>query len=303
MSRVRPLLFVLVVLPFLTIRGLAQGGQTGLSFLKLGVGGRSVAMGEAHAALANDASATYFNPAGLVEGEKVDILIMHKEWFQDIRTEYLGVALPFGNFALGLGINTTNVGEIELRTRPGPPEGTFSSHDFALSASMAMKVSPALNAGISVKYLYEKIFVDETSGIAADVGLLYKPPLEGLKFAVVGSNIGSMREFRTEKVKLPALLRVGASYNRGLDRLHSSLTMGTDFLKVFREEKVRLHTGAEINYEEKVAFRAGYTFGYETRGMTFGIGISRDILRLDYAFTPQSQDFRSGHTISIGVQL
>ena len=150
----------------------AQSGQTGLSFLKLGVGARSIAMGEAHAAMATDASATYYNPAGLFGATKADIMIMHKEWFQDVRTEFIGVNIPFADYALGFGINTTNIGDIQLRTRPGPSEGTFSSHDFALGASFAMNVAPSLNAGITLKFLYEKIFVDEASGVAADIGVL-----------------------------------------------------------------------------------------------------------------------------------
>jgi hypothetical protein len=38
-------------------------GNTGLSFLKLGVGARSIAMGEAFVSLADDGTAYIYNPA------------------------------------------------------------------------------------------------------------------------------------------------------------------------------------------------------------------------------------------------
>ena len=280
-----------------------QSGQTGLSFLKLGVGGRSVSMGETHAAIASDASATYYNPSGLIEGKNIDVMFMHKEWIQGVKTEFLGVNIPFTDCAIGLGINTTNVGDIQLRTRPGPAEGTFSSHDFAIGISFAAKVSPSLDAGVTLKYLYEKIFVDEASGTAFDLGILYKSPIEGLKLAFVGSTFGSMGSLRAEKIKLPSLLRVGSSYTHEIDALQSTLTLGADAIKVFKEEKAHLHTGAEVDYQQVIAFRLGYLFGYETRGLTVGLGVRKDFLRLDYGFSPQSDDVSNGHTISVGVEF
>ena len=294
---------LLVALSFFLSEALAQGGETGLSFLKLGVGARSVGMGEAHAAIADDASATYYNPGGLAEANKTSILVMHKEWIQDVRTEFLGVNIPFEDFAVGIGINTTNIADIQLRTQPGPSEGTFSSHDFAGSISIARRIIPELSLGASLKFLYEKILVDEASGVGFDVGALYNSPIEGLRFAVVGSNFGSMGSLKSENIQLPGLLRIGSAYLHEVDMFHSMLTLGADVVKIFREDKAHLHTGLEVNYQETVSFRVGYLFGYETRGLTTGLGLQRDIFRLDYAFGPQSQDLNSGHTLSVEVEF
>lgn len=296
-----PLAFLVSAL--LTSTLFAQGGQTGLSFLKLGVGARSIAMGEAYTAIANDASATYYNPAGLAQVEKTDIMVMHKEWFEGVRTEFLGVRVPLGRYALGLSINTTNISGIELRTRPGPPEGTFSSHDFALGLSFATRVSSSLKAGLSAKFLYEKIFVDEASGAAIDLGLLYELPLEGMKVGASASNLGSMGRLGAEKIKLPALLRVGSSYSRDLPSVQSTVTAAADVVKVFKEDKAHLHTGAEVSYHRTVSVRLGYLFGYEARGITVGIGMMKALFRLDYAFSPHFQSLDAGHTISLGVEF
>jgi hypothetical protein len=81
------------------------------------------------------------------------------------------------------------------------------------------------------------------------------------------------------------------------------LTLGADILKVFREDNTHLHTGVEVNYQELVSFRLGYLTGYETRAFTAGLGLHRGIFKLDYGFSPQSQDLNSGHTLSIEVEF
>ena len=64
---------------------LAQAGTTGLTFLKLGVGGRSLGMGEAYSAIASDPTAMYYNPAALSLSKTPQLLLMHKSWVQDTK--------------------------------------------------------------------------------------------------------------------------------------------------------------------------------------------------------------------------
>ncbi|HMK39678.1 MAG TPA: hypothetical protein VK569_10080, partial [Bacteroidota bacterium] len=71
-----------------TSRVLAQPGQSGMAFLKLGVSGRGTAMADAAGAIVSGAAATYYNPAGLVPGEgpgATQLMFMHREWIQDTR--------------------------------------------------------------------------------------------------------------------------------------------------------------------------------------------------------------------------
>jgi long-subunit fatty acid transport protein len=57
-------------------------GTTGAAFLKIGVG-RSTAMGDAFVAIADDASASYFNPAGLARVNR-QIALNHVDWIADV---------------------------------------------------------------------------------------------------------------------------------------------------------------------------------------------------------------------------
>jgi len=281
----------------------AQAGKTGLAFLKLGVGGRAVAMGEAHVALAADASATYFNPAGLAAVQRTDVMLMHKEWFQGVQTEFLAVVVPLGGIAAGLSINTTNIRDIQVRTRPGPPEANFSSHDFSLGLSLGSNIRSSFNAGVTLKFLYEKIFVEESSGAAVDLGLRYEAPIQGLTFGFTLSNLGSMGTLKDEKIKLPSLLRLGSSYVKNMRSIQSTLALAGDVVNIFQEKKAHFHTGAELTYSEIISLRFGYLSGYDTRNVTLGVGLHKDPFRIDYGLSPQSQSLSTGHTVSVGVEF
>ncbi len=295
----------------LTLLGavLAHGGtgSSGLTFLKLGVSGRSVAMGDAMSASVNGAAATHYNPAGLGGREgtgNAELLFMHKEWIQDTRTEFLGACVGISDpVSLGFSVNTTTISGIELRTRPGPAEGTFTSRYLAVGVSGAYRVSETLSAGMSTRFLYEKILVDDASGIGVDLGLQYVTPLEGLSVGMVIANLGAMGNLRNESSRLPALMRAGGAFTLPVTALHGDFLIAADGLFIFPESRALLNAGAELSVEGIFMARAGYQAGSEGRGLSLGGGIRHGVLSLDYAFSRLNGDLGNGHTISLGVSF
>lgn len=279
-----------------------QAGQSGLTFLQLGVGGRSLAMGEAYSAIASDPSATYYNPAALSTSDDPQILLMHKEWIQDAKTEFIGVSTPLGPFAIGVSINSTNVDDIELRSIPGPAIGTFSSHDAAIGFSAAYNIDQSLSIGATAKYLYEKIYVDETTGAGFDIGALYKTPWS-VQFAAAVSNLGSMNVYQTEAPVLPRLVRVGGAYETYIQNLDATLTLATDVVTVTEENQSHVNLGAEFEYRHSFAVRAGYQTGYEARSFSTGIGVHYGLFCVDYAFVPFRYDLGTTHTLSLNIDF
>lgn len=282
----------------------AQAGSSGLSFLKLGVSGRGVSMGDAMSAIVEGAAATYYNPAGIFgKGESSSqILLMHREWIQDVRAEFLGVSFRLDDeSALGFAVNTATVSEIEIRTRPGTVEGTFTSRDFSAGISYARIVSDELHIGITAKFLYEKIFLDESNGAAIDLGAQYK--IDNLSLGLSFSNLGAMNKFRSEKTVLPALARVGPAYSIGLEDISSRLVVASDLLYIFPEKKSYVNLGSELLFNNTIAARAGYQVGSNSRGFSAGVGVVYGMFNLDYGFVPLSSNLGSGHTFSIGLKF
>lgn len=287
---------------FLVQSALAQVGQTGLAFLKLGVGGRALGMGEAYSAIASDATATYYNPASLTLSHNSQLVLMHKEWIQDTRTEFLAAKTSFDNVSVGMSINSTSTSDIEIRETPGPALGTFASHDAAIGISGALQIDPALSIGVTGKYLYEKILVNEASGTAFDFGAWYQTPWN-IRLAAAVNNVGSMNELEHESSTLPTIIRVGGAYERALEGFDGSLTLSSDVVSVTGEGKAHLNVGGELNYKNSFTIRAGYQDGYEARSITAGVGFHYGAFQVDYAFLPTRNDLGSTHTFSLGIDF
>ena len=76
----------------------SKTGTTAAQFLKIGVGARALAMGGAYAATSNDATALYWNPAGLSSLKKNEILLDHQDWILDVDLDFVGASFktPLG---------------------------------------------------------------------------------------------------------------------------------------------------------------------------------------------------------------
>lgn len=276
--------------------------NTGLSFLKMGVSSRSISLGDAVVSYNEDASATHYNPAAMFMGSKVNVMFMHNQLGGlGLRTEYLAAKVRMEKFALGLSLNNTSIDDIEVREIPGEPITTFNAQNFALGLSAGYKVNDNLSFGLTGKFLFEKIYVDNASGFALDLGGVYSQNKLSIGLAI--SNIGSMNELRSEATKLPTAVRGGASYLIDFPKLGATVRIGVDGFKVLDGGSFHAHTGAEFLYKDFLALRVGYQSGYENKNLTTGVGIKYKVFNLDYAFVPYRYSIGSSHTVTLGTNF
>ncbi len=296
------------VILFLPITLHAQVGNSGMAFLKLGISGRGVGLADALTASASGTASLYYNPAGTVRQSDFEpstqFMFTHKEWIQDTRVEFLGGVTQLGPMsALGAFVTSTTIADIEVRTRPGEAEGTFTARNMAAGVSYAYRLSDHVSAGVTAKFLYEKIFVDEASGFAADLGVQVDTPVENLKAGFALSNLGGMSPLRSERTTLPSLLRAGGAYNLGLSEGQFAVLGATDLVYIFPEGRAYLNAGAELRMQQFLAVRLGYQFGSEARGLCAGLGVGYGAFGLDYAYGRLSSDLGTAHTLSLIVNL
>lgn len=284
-----------------------QAGQAGLSFLKLGTSARGIAMADAMTASVSGPASLAYNPAGLAGGDSAistELMFTHREWISDTRIEFLAGSISVsGDQAVGLSIISTTVPQIEIRTQPGDPEGTFTARNFAAIGSYARAFGDGIVGGISLKFLYEKILIDEASGYGLDLGIQFATPVEHLRAGVSIANLGSMNSLRNESTKLPAMLRLGPAYSMTFGGGTAAALMAADLLYVFPEKRAYVNWGAEVNFVETVAVRGGYQFGSEGRGLTAGLGFRYGIARLDYAYAKLSEDLGDAHSFTVALTL
>ncbi len=296
-------IFILFTLTFVIVSiSFSQAGTTGLSFLKIGQGSRAVSMGEAYSVIGSEPYAIYYNPAGLTLSSNTQAVFSHREWIQGTKSEFLGATTHLGDVAIGFGLHSVSVADIELRTNPGPSIGTFDAKNVAIGLALAMDITPEISLGVTGNYLYEKIFIDEASGFGLNFGALYKTPWK-VNLGLAVDNVGSMNEFNTTASSLPTTFRFGGAYEFPVESLQGNVIVATEIVSVKDEGKAHLHIGAEYEYQQMFAIRLGYESGYESKDLTTGIGFKYSIFNFDYAFVPVKLDLGSSHTFTLGVSF
>jgi hypothetical protein len=201
MKNIQPLLIGLSL--FWVATASAQFRTYSNEFLNIGAGARGLAMGSAQVATANDATAGYWNPAGLVnvkDNPQVDL--MHAEYFAGIgKYDYGTLAIPLSNGKRTLGISLLRfaVDDIPNTIFLVQPDGTinfdnittFSSADYAFIFSLAQQLKikkHALNFGINAKIIHRTAGDFATSwGFGFDVGVQYEH--KNWKFGLMAKDV------------------------------------------------------------------------------------------------------------------
>jgi len=276
---------------------------TGLAFLKLGAGSRAAAMGEAYTAVVDDASGTYWNPAGLVNMDNTELIFTHNKWLQDVTNEFVALRFGAGKSAFGFSFMSNTIDGIERRVGPSAePLDVLEAHDIMFGISYARAFNASLTWGVTVKYLYEKIYVESSSGVAADFGLHYRTKIKGLRAGLVLQNFGYVTELRDEATQLPQTVRAGLAYQLPMQVFNGSILLASDWMKIL-DGNSHINMGFEYAFINYLSLRFGYQTGYDDKGISAGFGVQIKRYLLDYAYVPFSSDLGNSHRISFGVRF
>lgn len=286
-------------------------------FLNLGVGGRALGMGSAYSALARDVSATYWNPAGLVNIDYPQIMLMHTEQFAGVvKYDFGSFAIPYGPYrSLGLSLIRLGVDDIPKTKLKNPADtlsatnrpykaGFFSDAEYALFLSYAVKRSSKLSFGGNVKILHKGIGSHSAWGLGFDVAALYNPWRDlniGLNLQDFTTTVLAWDTGRREMI-VPTL-KAGVTYPLSMPIVGGFMSPAVDLEIHFegRDYSAQLaagpasfdtHLGWEYQHE-LLALRFGSDVGH----FTVGAGIGLPKLQIDYAFLSHG-DLGDTHRIS-----
>lgn len=289
---------ILFLLLLTTVVSAQSAGNSGLSFLKFGFGARNVALGDLGVVAANDLTALNYNPSLLAIEAKTQLSFTHNSLFTDLNSEMFAGSFKMFGLPIAIGVNTTNISDIEVRLNPGDPLSKFSAHYFAGSISTGLRLIDKIYVGATYKYLYENLFSDNAGGYGFDLGATYLTPVDGLSFGASLRNLGSMDELRTEPTELPTDLRIGSSFNFSLLNSKLDFTVLAGFQKYTLQDDSHLHLGGEAVYDDIFALRIGYAGGYDSKSISTGFGVHWKGINLDYAYVPIKYGLGDSHIIS-----
>jgi len=295
-------------------------GTTAAKFLSIGIGPRAIAMGAAFTSVANDASAMYWNPAGIAQIKNYQAIFTYTKMFAGLNLNYFGVVIPAGDIGtLGVSVTALNYGKMEITTELHP-EGTgqtFSAGSYAFGLHYARYITDMFIVGGSFKYIREDISNSSAQGFAFDIGTIFTTPFYGIKFASSITNYGTKMKMSgedllvqhdtdpqrfgnnssldaylsTDAFELPLKLQIGIS--REFTFLNNQRFILAIDANYPNDNTQWLNFGGELSlFDNTVYLRGGYKSLFQKdsqEGLTLGFGLRYSqsgsySIALDYAY-------------------
>jgi outer membrane protein OmpA-like peptidoglycan-associated protein len=300
-------------------------GSTSTNFQKIGMSARAAAMGDAFTAVSDDASAVYWNPAGLPLARGTQFSITHAEWMQGVTDEYFSFSHNLDNgSAFGAGIEYLGTGPFAgaLETPNGDYGGAgpdISATNYAGSLAFGQRLANWFDLsgwgfmknsyiGVKATVVGQNVINMGAGGLAFDAGYMNEIIRKTFNVSAVIYNFGT----RILDFSQPTIYKFGASY-----RLRNAF-MKRDQNLFALELNGHIDTGLKVNFGDEyklgfgrnsVALRLGYRTGGDLgtlAGLTSGIGLSHRFddftAGLDYAFVPYGI-LGETHRVSLNIML
>jgi hypothetical protein len=307
--------------------------------MDIGVGARSIGMGKAYTAVAEDSETVFVNPAGLGTIKTLKLGSMYTSLLSDIQYVVMSGAYPLDGDSgtIGAGIIYQSANDIHLYSTLGTSEGlatygnsmVFVSYGFDASKKWLPSM-PGLYGGATIKYIMVGADGKSSSGVSdlsgsgfsSDIALLYKPQ-GAYSYGLTLQNIisGGMSYKAGENETIGSSAKVGtkiavlgdSTNGSTLYQNDSQLDVALDYnMGLTYAIPATLHVGLEykpqvgVNYIDKIlTLRGGVDQVPSPSGnlnaLTMGVGIYYQGVEFNYAYTPAIGDLpdSSSHFFSI----
>ncbi len=315
-------LFFIIFFTFLTSATFAEenGGFSG-AFLRVGLGARALAMGNAQVATADNGYGFFYNPAALATLDKKELSLSYSSMSLDRNFNFVGFSLPLAPVAgASIGWVNSGVGNLRAYNSNGDDVGAIDHGLNAIYASFALKIialaqadkqlqnvpSDLISVGVSVKFLRENVDDNEDfnykgSGLGIDLGVLIKPH-KNFAIGYQVKDLNSSLESNTNNLfergsdlpnKFPVTQKAGLFFRTPL----KWASVAYDFEWSNKGAK-KHHAGVELTSQIAVG-----RLGYDDSRITFGGGLKfkafkKTNMMLNYAFLNSVIDEGISHIFS-----
>lgn len=236
-------------------------------------------MGNTGVAIADNAAALFWNPAGLAFQTDNQASITHSNWLANFQVDDLFYDYLVGKYYVeGLGtvgahLTYLNLGE-QIQTNEDSPDiiSKFNSYELAFGLSYGFQMNENLGLGTSLRLIYSSLAsgtsvsqqkVNPGSSVAVDLAMLYKSdPFDlggnqghfsaGLNLSNLGPGI--QYTDNAQKDPLPTLLRFGIALDYNLDpQGYNRITIASDVSKIMaRKEAIEVQSGDSVRTEYRM---------------------------------------------------
>jgi len=288
--------------------------QTGFKFLSVGSNARGTGLADAMTVAEIGSGAILYNPAGMARMDKlIDMTIGQNNWIDNIKYNQftLGLSPWKGRYGVfGVSFTSVDYGAVQGTMVSSNAQG-YVDTDVLYPTAMALGVGYAKtltnkfavggHVKVAGQYLGKnvvpageegdslKVKQNSMSVFAYDFGTIYRTGFRSLVFGMAVNNFSREIKYEQENFELPLTFKIGLSYNL-LDLLPArggaeqlTLSMEATHPRDYPEE---LNLGLEYNWREILWLRGGYKLVSDEQDFTFGFGLRKYGLGIDYAYAP-----------------
>ena len=269
----------------------AQNKNYAGDFLSIGVGARALGMGGAFAAVADDASAAYWNPAGLSFISNIEVTMIHLNTNSLQKYDFVNYAQYIEDIgAFAVSYIRLSVDQIPLTQDTPDIKGYFENSENAILVSGGSRIFKGVAVGATFKYLFGGFSsgVDASfSGWGLDLGVLFKP-IRQLKLGlnlqdITGTTVQWQNTVTEPTNTIPVNVKIGGAFSQRIKAIDSLITLAID---ADTKYDLRTHGGLELWYKNTIVGRAGFVSqqAISKPQVTLGAGFIAFFVELDYAY-------------------
>jgi len=295
-------------------------------FLYTAGDGRAWSMGSAYVAATNNATSGFWNPAGLVNAQGLQVYFTHtRQFLSSIQYDYVAASNQFEDGTmLGFSFLRLGISEIKNSQEAGLKIDsdlvgldyskiyTFGTSDNTFILSYAKKYTDDIFIGANAKLIYRDYSSESAYGIGFDAGMQYKLYPELTVGLMLRDITTTMIAWSTgEKEFIAPSIRGGLSYDYLISDwgLAFRPAMELGFLFESRDAAAQINLGPisldsfwglETAYKELLFLRLGYDDLGRFNG---GLGVAITKFGVDYSYTNFDKELGNVHRISFHLNL
>lgn len=311
---------IIIVVGLLARPGFSENkklAQTGMKFLSVSMDARASALSSAMTSMEGTSICLMYNPSGMARlKSNFHFSIGRVGWIADINYLYGTAAYrpakgQYGVF--GISFLSVDYGDFQGTILANNDQGfldvgMFNPTAYSIGIGYAKTLTNKFSIGAQIKYIKQNLvggivdfYSDESQNTEAfsadvfafDIGLQYAIGIKSLRFGMSIRNFSEEIEYIKESFQLPLLFEMGLSFNfvdlMNVDPEKHTLWLSIDALHP-RDYPEQVDIGVEYVFMKMFALRMGYTYPTDEQGMSFGLGLEKNLksfgLGLDYSYTP-----------------
>ncbi len=255
----------------------ANGGAPG-AWLSQYTGARTLGLGGAFVATADEPLGVLWNPAGLSRLDQNEARFETARLFEGTSLNGLSFALPGSRFpSFGVSMVTMRSGDFERTNELNDPLGTFNTGDTAFIITASKNLSPRLSLGGNLKIARQSVEDWSGGGIGVDLGAMYNvTPNVRVGLSILNLAGPSIRLRNTDE-SFPTEYRAG---------LTSAILGGRGIVSAELDQVAgigtRLRAGSEYWVQPSLGLRVGYNDQAPAGGFSYRL---QQGLQFDYGLT------------------